>query len=93
MDVYRIVGGRRICGTARVGAAKNAVLPILAAALLTDDRVTLLDCPHIADVENMIAILKTLGCKCSWEGNELTMAEGTEWDGTVRLVWDGKPLN
>ena len=28
-----------------------------------------------------------------WDGNELTMAEGTEWDGTVRLVWDGKPLN
>ena len=73
MDVYRIVGGRRICGTARVGAAKNAVLPILAAALLTDDDVTILDCPRIADVDNMISILKTLGCKCRREGNGLAI--------------------
>ena len=82
MDVYRIAGGRRIGGTARVRAAKNAVLPILAAALLTDETVIVQNCPRIADVDNMLAILGTLGCQCSREGAQVSIgASGaTGWE-------------
>ena len=39
--MFWVLGGRRLCGELEVGCAKNAVLPILAAALLTDEPVTI----------------------------------------------------
>ncbi len=60
--MYRVIGGRRIAGEVRVGCAKNAVLPILAATILTREPVTIEDCPELSDVKNMLAILETLGC-------------------------------
>lgn len=63
MDSLRIRGGRRLDGEWTVGCAKNAVLPIMAAAILTDDPTTLLDCPNLSDIRNMADILRTLGCK------------------------------
>ena len=82
MDVYRITGGRRIAGTARVRAAKNAVLPILAAALLAGEPVAVLNCPRIADVDNMLAILGTLGCRWKREGAEVSIdaADASGWE-------------
>lgn len=50
-------------GSVRVHGAKNAILPILAACLLTEESVRLVDCPSLRDVDNMILILQTLGCK------------------------------
>ncbi|MCL1965123.1 MAG: UDP-N-acetylglucosamine 1-carboxyvinyltransferase [Firmicutes bacterium] len=63
MRILRIDGGHRLAGETRVGCAKNATLPILAAALLADDPVTILKAPDIADVEIMRDILKMLGCE------------------------------
>ncbi len=62
MQILRVEGGHRLSGEVRVGCAKNAALPILAAALLADDPVTIEGAPEIADVEHMLDILKTLGC-------------------------------
>lgn len=55
-------GGYPIDGICRIGGAKNAVLPILAACVLTRRPVRLLDCPRLTDVENMLRILRLLGC-------------------------------
>ena len=55
-------GGYPIDGVCRIGGAKNAVLPILAACMLTRRSVRLLDCPRLTDVENMLGILRLLGC-------------------------------
>ena len=71
VDMYRVVGGKRLKGEVEIGCAKNAVLPILAAALLTDSPVTLEDCPALLDVKNMLAILKTLGCEAGWRGKDI----------------------
>lgn len=49
-----------------MSGAKNAVLPILAAALLAEGPVTLYDCPRLRDVNNMLAILDALGVRWSW---------------------------
>ena len=62
MQILRIEGGRRLEGAIRVGCAKNATLPILAAALLAEDPVTILDAPGITDVEHMRDIIQMLGC-------------------------------
>ena len=63
MRMLRVEGGRRLCGQARVARAKNAVLPILAASLLTDDTLLVEDAPRIDDVAHMVEILRTLGCR------------------------------
>ena len=48
-----------------IQAAKNSVLPLLAASVLTDEQVTIRDVPAISDVENMLHILSELGCGIS----------------------------
>lgn len=62
MDAFLIEGGHRLQGSLRVDAAKNAVLPILAASILTEDPVTLEDVPDISDAAHMAEILHLLGC-------------------------------
>ena len=57
MDKYIISGGLRLAGSVRVQTAKNAVLPIFAAAVLTDAPVTALTVPDITDVRNMVKVL------------------------------------
>lgn len=62
MDSFVIQGGRRLAGRIRVNGSKNAALPLMAAALLTDDKVTLKDVPDLADIRNMLKLLAELGC-------------------------------
>ncbi len=73
MEKYIINGGNKLYGSVRVQTAKNAVLPILAAAVLTDGKVRLLDIPRITDVKNMVKILSCLGCKSVYEGDNLVI--------------------
>jgi len=61
MDVFVIEGGRKLTGTLRVNGSKNAALPLLAAALLTDEPVTLRDVPDLSDIRNMRRLLGELG--------------------------------
>ena len=77
-----IQGGRRLEGTLTVQGAKNSVLPILAATILHPGRTTLRGCPRLSDVEASIRILRHLGCKAEWEGEELTVDASTldRWD-------------
>ncbi len=62
MDAFQIRGGRRLRGTMRVNGSKNASLPLLATALLTDEQVVLHDVPNLADIRNMARLLESLGC-------------------------------
>ncbi|MBQ4268278.1 MAG: UDP-N-acetylglucosamine 1-carboxyvinyltransferase [Clostridia bacterium] len=63
MDKFVIDGGRELYGKVDVQGAKNAVLPLLAASILTDEQVKIRGVPAISDVENMLRILTELGCK------------------------------
>ncbi|MGI6239896.1 MAG: UDP-N-acetylglucosamine 1-carboxyvinyltransferase [Christensenellales bacterium] len=82
MYVFRIRGGNALSGCARIGCAKNAVLPILAASVLAGGDVTIQDCPPLVDIENMLAILKTLGCGVSRTGKDVVVHPDTahSWD-------------
>ncbi len=77
MDQYKIRGGKRLEGSIRVMGAKNAILPILAAVLLNPRPVVLYDFPRLADVENMILILNSIGCRIKREGSVLTVDAST----------------
>ncbi len=73
MDKFVIEGGRPLYGEIEVQSAKNAVLPLLAAAVLTEERVAIHKCPRITDVLNMAQILCELGCKTKFEGDTLVI--------------------
>lgn len=62
MDVFVIEGGTRLDGRVRVNGSKNAALPLMAAALLTDEPVVLREVPDLADIRNMLRLLAELGC-------------------------------
>ena len=66
-----ITGGRGLQGETAIHGAKNSVLPILAATLLTGEQVRLLGCPRLRDVEASIRILESLGCSARWDGTAL----------------------
>ena len=69
MSQLVIRGGRRLEGEVRIQGAKNSVLPILAATLLTKGQVRLRRCPRLLDVSSAIRILRSLGCQASWEAD------------------------
>lgn len=59
---YRIRGGNRLRGTVSISGAKNAALPIMAAALLCEGEVVLHDIPNVDDVDSLGELLRQLGC-------------------------------
>ena len=61
MESFVIEGGRPLDGAIRAAGNKNAALPIVAAALLTDEPVTLTNVPAIRDVDTMLALAADLG--------------------------------
>ncbi len=63
MDKFIIEGGRRLFGSVRAQSAKNSVLPLLAACILTEERVTVRETPPITDVACMAQILRELGAE------------------------------
>lgn len=73
MEAFLVEGGTRLEGTLRVDGAKNAVLPILAAAILTDEDVVLEHVPQITDALRMAEILTILGCQVMQEDGRITV--------------------
>lgn len=71
METMMVTGGRRLQGEMRVDSAKNAVLPLLAASILTEEKVLLRQVPALTDVRHMLDILGTLGCRVERQGDEV----------------------
>src|SRR5690606_38393416 len=87
MDRFVIEGGRRLEGRVRVNGSKNAALPLMAAALLTDRPVTLRGVPALADIENMLRLLDELGVERTGElgaGGALTLRSADESNSHAR---------
>jgi UDP-N-acetylglucosamine 1-carboxyvinyltransferase len=70
MDKIVIEGGQPLEGSVRISGAKNAVLPILAATLLTRGRNIIDGVPKVRDVATMIQLLKDLGAEVESNRNE-----------------------
>lgn len=73
MEAFVVEGGVALRGEARVDSAKNAVLPILAAAVLTPEEIVLHNVPDITDVGHMAVILTMLGCRVERSGRDMTV--------------------
>lgn len=75
LPCFEINGGTRLRGSIRLSGAKNAALPIMAAAILCEGEVVLHDVPRVADVASLCELLNKLGVET-----------GTRTDGALRLV-------
>ena len=69
MDKFLITGGVKLEGEVRISGAKNAVLPLLAATILTDDPVTIHNVPNLKDVHTISKIIAGLGVTITYEGD------------------------
>jgi UDP-N-acetylglucosamine 1-carboxyvinyltransferase len=70
MDSIRIVGGGPLHGEIPIGGAKNATLPLMAAGLLTEERLVLTRVPRLADIETMAQLLAQHGIAADRTGND-----------------------
>lgn len=73
MDNYHISGGKTLEGEYSLKGAKNAVLPILAATIITGSTSKIENSPDLTDVRTMVAILQEMGCKVKWEDDSITV--------------------
>ncbi|MEE8438207.1 MAG: UDP-N-acetylglucosamine 1-carboxyvinyltransferase [Micropepsaceae bacterium] len=70
MDQIRIRGGKSLYGEIPISGAKNAALPLIAAALLTPDRMVLTNIPDLADIACMSELMEQLGTSVEWRKSE-----------------------
>ncbi|MBI4363396.1 MAG: UDP-N-acetylglucosamine 1-carboxyvinyltransferase [Candidatus Doudnabacteria bacterium] len=74
MAKFIINGGRPLNGEITVSGSKNAVLPLMAACLLTEEKCTLHNVPKIADVDAMVSIIKDLGAEAQYEDHTVSIS-------------------
>ena len=77
MPYLTLEGGRPLAGELTVQGAKNSVLPILAASVLSGDVCRIQHCPRLSDVDTTVEILHHLGCRVRWEGDDLLVDSST----------------
>jgi UDP-N-acetylglucosamine 1-carboxyvinyltransferase len=83
---YVIEGGVPLRGTLPISGAKNAVLKLMAAAMLCEEPCTIVNAPRIADVECILEVLCDLGAEARWVGDHELCIHARELD------WDFIPL-
>ena len=86
MDIFVIQGGRPLQGTVRTAGAKNSCLPMLAAALLTEETLELENVPDLSDVRSMLGILEVLGARVERSGTRVALR--TEPSAQPVAPWD-----
>ena len=83
MSYFQITGGFPLEGVCPIHGAKNSVLPILAACLLTESEVILHHCPDLTDVSAALDILTHLGRSVWREGSTVTVSGGPLTGGCI----------
>jgi UDP-N-acetylglucosamine 1-carboxyvinyltransferase len=82
MEKFVIEGGSPLSGTIVPAGNKNAALPALAAALLTEQEVVVRNVPRIRDVETMLGLLAGLGVRVEWREENVVALRAVEVDPT-----------
>ncbi|MEA2087164.1 MAG: UDP-N-acetylglucosamine 1-carboxyvinyltransferase [Candidatus Caldatribacteriota bacterium] len=82
MDPEKLIisGGKRLQGTVRIDGAKNSALSIMAASLLTKDVCILRNVPRLTDVDTMAAVIRKLGIKVEWKGDNTLYIDSDDFN-------------
>lgn len=88
MDKLIINGPAKLRGKIKVSQSKNAYLPLLAAALLSDRPVHFQNLPELNDIRTMLKLLRNLGVRIDLNGAQATLCADhiTSWEATYDLV-------
>ena len=79
MDCFKIEGGAPLHGEVTLSGAKNAALPMMAASLLAQGKLTLRNVPRLRDINTMVQVLRQLGVNVDWtEPNTMEMEVADE---------------
>lgn len=73
MDYLSIRGQQKLSGTVCISGAKNAALPLLAAALLSKNELHVANVPRVSDVKTLLKLLENLGATSSFDENSVTI--------------------
>ena len=94
MELWKIGGGKALSGSVTVPGAKSALLPILAATLLTGGETELTNCPNLPAVDDMLEVLRALGCTAHRQDDVLSIdTRGlTRWELPAREDIPAKAL-
>ena len=71
MEYLRVTGGNRLDGSLKIASAKNAVLPIIAGALLSEEDILIKNCSALSDITAMMKIIRSTGGKAEYDGNNI----------------------
>lgn len=88
MDKLIVEGGRPLDGSVRTAGSKNAVLPILAASILTREPLKIRRAPRLSDVRTMLGILRSLGARGELDENGRGVEISCEGDINPRAPWE-----
>ena len=66
LDSFKITGGNRLSGEVTISGAKNAALPILMSAILSDTKITITNVPRLNDINTTLKLLTQLGAGIEW---------------------------
>lgn len=75
---YVVEGGRTLHGSIRPSGNKNAALPIVAAALISENKVYLDNVPHIRDIETLMELIRSVGASIEWSGANSLIIEARD---------------
>ena len=87
MEQYIIKGGTPLLGEVEIGGAKNASLAIVAAAILTDEKVYIDNLPDVRDVNVLLNSIEEIGAKVSKKGKHSVIIDGSGVD-SLRIDYE-----
>ena len=73
MDSIVVRGGNKLVGDVYISGAKNAALPIMAAAILSDKELVLENIPNLTDITTMVSLLEHIGVECKRSNSKITL--------------------
>lgn len=89
MEYIEVTGGNPLRGSIRPAAAKNSVLPLLAATLLCAQPCTLRRVPLLRDVQTSLDLLRAVGSGAAWPGRTLSPSQPGRSAGGCPRRWRG----
>ncbi len=70
MKKLLITGGKKLQGEVQIAGAKNATLPLMVASIMTAEKLTLTNVPHVSDISTMATLLASLGISVNLDGTD-----------------------
>jgi UDP-N-acetylglucosamine 1-carboxyvinyltransferase len=87
MKKLEVFGATKLKGQIRISGSKNASLPILAATLLSNKKISLTNLPRVKDIETMLLLLKSLGSSIEDNKKKSSLEITSKKKSLLHIVW------